>query len=115
MNKGSGNSRIHATRKSANDSTFSADDITDLFDLFFNKLFWCPVTFAAANIEEEISQHLFSERRVRDLRMKLNAIDPALVRLDRTYHLAGGRGLVKSCRDLGYMIAMAHPNIELEW
>ena len=47
--------------------------------------------------------------------MKLNTIDTAFVRLYRGYNIAGGCGFVKARWDLCYMIAMAHPDIELEW
>ena len=77
MNKHRRHGRIDAARQTADDIAGRPDGLADLFDLFFDKLRRRPVAFAMANIEEEISQYLFAKRRMRNLRVKLDAVNAA--------------------------------------
>ena len=51
VHKSGCNRRINAAGQAADDISGRADYLTDLFDLFLNKLSRCPIAFAAANVE----------------------------------------------------------------
>src|SRR5438046_8959193 len=63
---------IDAARKAADDISIRGDCLADLFDLFADETRRRPVAFAAAYIEEIITQYFLAERRVGDLWMKLH-------------------------------------------
>jgi hypothetical protein len=108
------NGRIHTAGKPANDTVVRPDRLTYLFDLFLYEACRSPIGRAFADVEEEISKNLFAQRRVRDLRMELDAIDAAFVVLHRRDNFAGGCGLLETGGKFCDVIAMAHPNVELK-
>ena len=55
MDKHGSDGRINAAGQAADDVTCRADGLSDLFDLFCNKLSRRPIAFAMTNFEYEIS------------------------------------------------------------
>ena len=66
------------------------------------------------NLEQERAQNLDAARRVRDLGVKLDAVEAAGGIGDRRERgVAAGRDHAKAGRDLGQPVAVAHPDVEL--
>ena len=59
-------------------------------------------------------KYLFAQRRVRDLRMKLDAVNTACRVFDSGDDIAGRRGCLKAVGQTGHMVAVAHPDVEFE-
>ena len=78
MGQRGGHRRIHAPAQGAN-HTFLADLLTNLLHCRIHIRLHCPGRLAATNVVDEIPNDLGSFRRMNYFRMKLEAIDPALV------------------------------------
>src|SRR5437763_501356 len=86
----------------------------NIADLFFDKTRRGPIAFAAADLKYEISKNLLAQWRVTHLGMKLDAINAATLVLDGRQDLAGRCRRGEPIGNRRYMVAMAHPDIELE-
>ena len=69
-----------------------------------------PVALGAADLIEEVAQHKRAVFRVVDLRVELHTVKTARLVRDRGGRAHGGvRGERKARRDLGHIVAVAHP------
>src|SRR6266851_10292841 len=81
---------------------------------FFDERAHRPIHCAMADAKDEVLQILFAARRVRDFRMKLQAVKFALGIFDRgkVRVLAASRG-AKAVGQRRHLVAVTAPNIEL--
>ena len=82
--------RVHSATQAADNPT-AADLLADLGDLLFDDGRGRPGHVAAAYLAQERLQDLLSVRRMDDLGMELDAVDPALDRLERRDRRGGRR------------------------
>src|ERR1051325_11969257 len=91
-----------------------ANLFSDACTSFLNERAHCPIHRAVADVVDEILKDLFTSRRVRNFRMKLETIKMALRILHRGEITTISRSRnAKSFRQRRYFIAVAIPNIEL--
>ena len=108
--KRSGNGAVNAARKTEND-LFVADLFTELFNGCINEAVHLPVTCAAADIENKVSEHLIAVLGMSNLWVELNGIELSVNVLHCSTGAAVGFGdNLKALRRLGDIIRMAHPN-----
>ncbi len=90
---------------------FVADFVLDILDGILNKGFHRPFAFTAANLVQEVRDHLIPVHGVAYLRMELHREEFAVCMThcrNRSTLCAGIK--LESCWKLHYMIAVAHPN-----
>ena len=108
--KCSGNGAVNAARKTENDF-FVANFFTELFNGCINEAVHLPVTCAAANIENKVSEHLIAVLGMSNLGVELNSIDLSVNVLHCSAGAVVGFGYnLKALGRFGDIIRMAHPN-----
>ena len=77
-----GDARVDAAGQRAERAAVT-DLLADALDLLLDHRARAPGAVGAADVDQEVAQHLLAVRRVHDLRVELDAVDAALGRLDR--------------------------------
>ncbi len=85
-----GDARVDAARQAA-DRPSVADLRPDALDLLLDHRARAPRSRAAADVLEEVGQHVLAVRRVHDLGVELDPVDPALDGLERRHRRRGRR------------------------
>jgi hypothetical protein len=73
--------RIHAARETEEHAAF-ADLLADVGDGLRDKVLRRPILFRAADADEEVADHVHTALGVENLRVKLDAVEPALLVLN---------------------------------
>src|ERR1051325_5224257 len=106
MNQGSRYRRIHAAGQTANRTAIFAEHDANALDLFLDGGRRRPITLAATNLKQEISQNLCAKRRVRHFGMKQDAVDSARTIFEGVDGVFGCCRNTETVRDFGNVIAV---------
>ncbi len=105
--------RIDAARKAADDAV-RADALADLRDRLFGEIAEPPGAGAAADVRQEIGEDRLAVGRVRDLGVKLQAVERPVAVLHRGVGAGVGAGeRHEVVRDGVDLVAVAHPDFGL--
>ena len=104
------NGGIHAAGQRQQHAALGADGVPELCHGIFAEIPHCPGTLGAADLIEEIAQHLAAELGVVHLRVELYAVEaPAFVGNGGIGAGVGVGDQRKAIRHLRHIVAVAHP------